>query len=126
MRTIIFPVVLLLGCLRLSAAPSAVDAWLDSLNALHEYREVALSPDHARVAWIETSPGKTASDPATFAVYVKELRDPSYNGKHIGDAAPRVQGLTWSQDGRLAFLSDADSHGQSPIPRSLSCQPITR
>jgi dipeptidyl aminopeptidase/acylaminoacyl peptidase len=115
LRSTIFPVALLSGCLCLTAAPSAVDASLDSLSALHEFREVALSPDHTRAAWIETSPGKTASDPASYSVYVKELRDPSVGGKHIGEAAPRVQGLTWSQDGRLAFLSDAEVHGQMQL-----------
>jgi len=73
---------------------------------------VELSPDHAHVAWIETAPGKTASDPATLSVYVKDLRDVSASAKRIGDPAPRVQGLAWSQDGRLAFLSDSESPSQ--------------
>jgi dipeptidyl aminopeptidase/acylaminoacyl peptidase len=99
------------------AAPPPLDAAIDSLSALHEFREVALSPDHAWVAWIETSPGKIASDAATSAVYVssvyvKDLHDASAAAKRIGDAVPRAHGLAWSQDGRLAFLSDGESHGQ--------------
>jgi dipeptidyl aminopeptidase/acylaminoacyl peptidase len=85
------------------------------LSALHEFHEVALSLDHARVAWIEASPGKGESDRQTFAVYVKDLSDPTSAAKRIGDPASRAQGLTWSQDGRLAFLSDAESHGQMQL-----------
>ena len=76
---------------------------------------MALSPDHARVAWIETSPGKAENDRLSFAVYVKDLSDPTSSAKRIGDPASRAQGLTWSQDGRLAFLSDAELHGQMQL-----------
>jgi dipeptidyl aminopeptidase/acylaminoacyl peptidase len=84
---------------------------------VHEFREVALSPDHARVAWIETSPGKSDSDrpSVSLSVYVKDLRDPSAAAKRIGDPTVRAQGLAWSQDGRLAFLSDSESHGQMQL-----------
>ena len=105
----------MLSCLRLAGAPPSLDSALDSLSSLHEFHEVALSPDHQRVAWIETSPGKEASDLASVAVYVKDLQDPGTAAKRIGDVAVRAQGLTWSQDGRLAFLSDADSHGQMQL-----------
>ena len=100
--------------MRLAAAPPTLDAALDSLSALHEFREVALSPDHAHVAWIETSPGKAENDRpnVSSSVYLKDLRDPAAPAKRVGDPAPMVQGLAWSQDGRLAFLSDAESHGQ--------------
>jgi dipeptidyl aminopeptidase/acylaminoacyl peptidase len=94
-----------------------MDAALDSLSSLHEFREVALAPDHARVAWIETSPGKADNDrPNTSSsVYLKDLHDPASPAKRVGDAAPMVQGLAWSQDGRLAFLSDAETHGQMQL-----------
>ncbi len=39
----------------------------------------------------------------------------SLAAKRVGDPAPMVQGLAWSQDGRLAFLSDAESHGQMQL-----------
>ena len=102
---------LLLAGLQLAAAPASLDASLDSLSALHEFREVALSPDHAYVAWTESSPGKAEGERPTHSAYLKELRDGSA-AKRIGEPASMVQGLAWSQDGRLAFLSDAESHGQ--------------
>jgi dipeptidyl aminopeptidase/acylaminoacyl peptidase len=84
---------------------------------LHEFREVALAPDHARVAWIETSPGKGDNDRpnVSASVYLKDLHDPASPAKRVGDPAPMVQGLAWSQDGRLAFLSDAETHGQMQL-----------
>jgi dipeptidyl aminopeptidase/acylaminoacyl peptidase len=108
-------VVLLAACIALTAAPSPLDAALDSLNALHEFREVALSPDDSMAAWIETAPSRTEGEPASLSVYIKELHDAGASTKRIGDFAIRVQGLRWSQDGRLAFLSDTESHGQMQL-----------
>jgi dipeptidyl aminopeptidase/acylaminoacyl peptidase len=99
----------------LAAAPATLDTALDSLNAQHEFREVALSPDRSLVAWIETAPAKTEGGPASLSVYVKDLRDAGASAKRVGDPTPRVQGLTWSQDGRLAFVSDAESRGQMQL-----------
>jgi len=112
LRFITGPAFLILGCLRLAAAASALDAALDSLSELHEFREVALLPDHSKVAWIETSPAKEGGPAPSLSVYIKELGDSSAGIKRVGDPAVRAQGLTWSQDGKLAYLSDSESHGQ--------------
>jgi len=92
-----------------------VDAALDSLSALHEFRQVSLAPDGARVAWIETSPRKSEGDRFTVSLYLKDMKAPGSAAKRVGDAASAVQGATWSRDGRLAFLSDAESHGQMQL-----------
>jgi dipeptidyl aminopeptidase/acylaminoacyl peptidase len=98
---------------RLTAA--APDAALNSLSALHDFREVAISPDGGKVAWIESAPGKTETELPSHSIYVKDLHDAGAAAKHIGDPAPMLHGLAWSRDGRLAFLSDADSHGQMQL-----------
>ena len=115
MRFLFSPSALLLAYVQLATAGSTADTALDSLNALHEFREVALSPDRGKVAWIEAAPAKNESEPAGVSVYWKDLHDNTAPGKRIGDPAVRVQGLAWSQDGRLAFLSDAESHGQMQL-----------
>ncbi len=102
---------MLLAFLRLTAAPP-LDAELDSLSAQHEFREVALSPDRGKVAWIESAPTKVEGGGTSLSVYIKDLSEAAAEPKRIGDPAVRAQGLAWSKDGRLAFLSDADSHGQ--------------
>ena len=113
LRHTVFSFLLLAG-VAATAAPVPFDSALDALNTQHEFRQVALSPDHAQVAWIETTPSKIENGPASVSVYVKDIRDAS-SVRRVGEPAVRVQGLTWSQDGRLAFLSDAESHGQMEL-----------
>jgi dipeptidyl aminopeptidase/acylaminoacyl peptidase len=98
--------------LQFAAFAATPEASLNSLFALHEFREVAISPDGGKVAWIESAPAKIETDPTTYSVFVKDLRDAGASAKRISDPAPSAHGLAWSQDGRLAFLSDTDSHGQ--------------
>lgn len=65
------------------------------------------------MAWIESAP-KNEGSPSIVSVYVKDFGDTAA-AKRIGDVASMAQGLAWSQDGRLAFLSDAESHGQMQL-----------
>jgi dipeptidyl aminopeptidase/acylaminoacyl peptidase len=115
LRAFIFSIALLISQLPLAAGPPTPEAAQNSLFALHEFREVAISPDGGKLAWIESAPGKMESDPPILSVYVKDLHDAGAGAKRIGDSSSMAQGLAWSQDGRLAFLSDADSHGQTQL-----------
>ncbi|HEX5230540.1 MAG TPA: S9 family peptidase [Bryobacteraceae bacterium] len=114
MRPYIFCTVLFASRLLLTGAPASVDTQLESLDAQHEFREVELSPDHHQVAWIESAPSKIAGELPVLSVYVKDLRE-STPAKRVGDSTVRIQGLTWSRDGRLAFVSDSESHGQMEL-----------
>jgi dipeptidyl aminopeptidase/acylaminoacyl peptidase len=116
LRSTLASAFLLLTTIRVAAAaPPTLDAALDSLSALHEFREVALAPDGSRVAWIETAPARMATELSSLSIYLKDLHDPTAAAKRIGDTASMAQGLAWSPDGRLAFLSDAESHGQMQL-----------
>lgn len=115
MRAFAFSAAFLFSSLTLWPAPAAPDAALNSLSALHEFRGVAISPDGGKVAWIESAPSKIESEPPSLSVWVKDLHDAGVAAKRIGDPGPMARGLAWSQDGRLAFLSDADSHGQMQL-----------
>ncbi len=115
MRAVIVSIALLFLRLPLAAGPPSPDTAQNSLFALHEFREVAISGDGGKVAWIESVPGRMESDPPSVSVYVKDLRDAGAGAKRAGDPGLVAQGLAWSQDGRLAFLSDADSHGQMQL-----------
>jgi dipeptidyl aminopeptidase/acylaminoacyl peptidase len=114
LRLVAFYLALLLWRLPLGAGPfpPAPDAAQNALFAQHDFREVAISPDRNKVAWIESAPSKIESEPPSHSVYVKDLRETGAGAKRISDAAPMTHGLAWSVDGKLAFLSDADSHGQ--------------
>ena len=97
----------------LLAAPSSgprpmktVDQVIDALGRKTDLREVALSPDGKRVAWVQ---GPTA-DPKQAAIYV--------DGKPVTLCKSRCneRDLAWSPDSRrLAFFSDAASRGQPDL-----------
>jgi dipeptidyl aminopeptidase/acylaminoacyl peptidase len=95
------------------AAPeSSIDEVFDSLDTVHDFREVSISPDGQRVAWVEQfrEPGGAAS--SRSAIYVSTLTAAGIRPQRItalvGDGACEEHDVTWSPDGRnLAFLSDA-------------------
>ncbi len=101
--------------LPLAAAPPTPEAAQNSLLTLHDFREVAISPDGGKLAWIESAPGKTEGELPSLSIYVKDLRDAGAGARRIGDPSSMAQGLAWSQDGKLAFLSDAEAHGQMQL-----------
>jgi dipeptidyl aminopeptidase/acylaminoacyl peptidase len=98
-----------------AAPPQSPEAAQNSLFALHDFREVAISQDGGKVAWIESAPGKFESDLPTLSIYIRDLGDAGAVAKRISEPGSMVQGLAWSQDGRLAFLSDTESHGQMEL-----------
>ena len=67
------------------------------------------------MAWIESAPGKIEGELPSLSIYVKDLRDSGAGARRIGDPSSMAQGLAWSQDGKLAFLSDAEAHGQMQL-----------
>jgi dipeptidyl aminopeptidase/acylaminoacyl peptidase len=91
--------------------------------AATDYREVALSPDHRRIAWVQAVPGNSGDLTIGTSIYLapagknesplnvtvparaKDLRAP-----------PEKDSPVWSPDSStLAFLSDAESPGQKQL-----------
>ena len=103
---------LLLWETALLAAPelSSLDHVIDSLLAVREFDQVAISPDGTRVAWVESLHGPHGEPTPQSAIYVQEARAPG-RPKRItagnGSTAYAEHGIAWSPDSRhLAFLSD--------------------
>jgi len=89
-----------------------LDPALDALSRVHQFREVAVSPDGGMAAWTETSPPKDGSESNKSAIFVKDLRDTGAAARRITEVGESGQGLAWSRDGKLAFLSTIDSTEQ--------------
>ena len=94
------------------SAQTSIDHVLTELAAVRDFKEAAISPDAARVAWVEAP-----QEHRTSAIYLQDLRTPTARPRRI-TAGSRDQvcdehGLAWSPDSaRLAFLSDCPSKGQ--------------
>ena len=82
-----------------AAAQPRPGALLDDLAAVHSFEEIAVSPDGARVAWVEKviDKGRDTGRAAVFATAIDGKRPPARigEGRHIA----------WSHDGtRLAYV----------------------
>ena len=138
---------LVVGCLLGSAVASGAvptpvparpeaGAVYDTLQRTVRFRQVALSPDGARVAWVESVPPGAGVPAEAMKLQVVERAHPGRPPVRVTaskDAALCAEGsLAWSPDGqRLAFLSTAgegrsrqlyvaDVTGASGPPRRLT------
>src|SRR5437763_610730 len=108
----------LLGLMLLTAntlAQTPIDRVLAGLAAVRDFKEAAISPDGARVAWAVGLDGKDGLPSRQSAVYAAEVRG-APKPRRISAAAGKScmeRGLAWSPDSsRLAFLSDCARSGQ--------------
>jgi dipeptidyl aminopeptidase/acylaminoacyl peptidase len=97
------------------SAQTPLDRVLFELSAVRDFRETAISPDGARVAWVVALDGKDGMPSQNSAVWANEVRGSS-KPRRITAAAGKScmeRGLAWSPDNtRLAFLSDCAKTGQ--------------
>jgi dipeptidyl aminopeptidase/acylaminoacyl peptidase len=99
-------------CLLIANAPAQS---LESIAAVHQFREVAVSRDGAMAAWVETIPAKNGGESNRSQVFVKDLRDANSAPRMILDAGETAQGLNWSADDRLAFVANTASDKQMQV-----------
>ena len=98
---------------------SPIDDVVDSLFHLRQLSEVAISPDGAHVAWVQSreDPGTGA---LTLSVYTSDLHKPGSAPRRItadkDKAEHHENSAAWSPDGKfLAFFSDAEKSGQPQL-----------
>src|ERR1700674_5507026 len=95
-------------------ASPKTDEVLDSLFAVRQYEEAAISPDGRMVAWVERGQGTENTGKST--AWIKDLRDPASKARRLtNDTTVVERGLAWSADGKLAYFSDAGSEGQPQL-----------
>ncbi len=82
-----------------------------TLNAAHHFQQAAISPDGAKVAWVEILTRKDGARTGNTAIYVKNLKQngpPLRISAGVAGAVHAEGNVVWSPDSRqLAFLSDA-------------------
>src|SRR6266487_7028958 len=96
---------LLLWQTALLATPefSSLDHVIDSLLAVREFDQVAISPDGTRVAWVESLHGPHGEPTPESAIYVQEVRAPRQPQRITagnGSTAYAEHGIAWSPDSR--------------------------
>ena len=98
---------------------SSIDDALNSLFAVHTFKQVAISPDGKRVAWVESLRGERHELTGNSAIYVAILgssEQPRRVSAGEGSAEYADHDISWSPDSKkLAFLSDRESSGQLEI-----------
>ena len=95
---------------------------LSGVQAVTYYEETAISPDHRKIAWVQTVP-PAADSGSGSAIYLQTLDGKSPPSRVSAQKQAAQDGstgtenaLAWSPDsGSLAFLSDADSPGQAEL-----------
>jgi dipeptidyl aminopeptidase/acylaminoacyl peptidase len=98
------------------ATATPLDGILKTLNAAHRFQQAAISPDGAKVAWVEILTGKDGAPTGNTAIYVKTVKDNGLS-QHITagvTGSVHAEGnVVWSPDSQqLAFLSDAAKKDQ--------------
>jgi dipeptidyl aminopeptidase/acylaminoacyl peptidase len=107
---LVLPLFLLVaGCA--AAQESSLNATLDALEGVHGIRQVAISPDGQRVAWVDSSGAWP------HGIFVCTLASPASTRRRItagnDDEASDEREIAWSPDSRqLAFLSNAQTPDQ--------------
>lgn len=101
---------------------TAIASAQTAFHSARTFRQVAISPNGNRVAWVEPTVGEAGAREGTaifVADYLEDLKSSSSKPKRIsaaGGNARSEQDVAWAPDSkRLAFLSDADSSGQNQL-----------
>jgi dipeptidyl aminopeptidase/acylaminoacyl peptidase len=94
----------------------SVERAIDTLIATRTFKEVAVSPDGTKVAWVVALLGPDKAPSGGYAIYAADLKSPGAGPRRVtagpgGDYAEHD--ISWSPDSsRLAFLSDREKPGQ--------------
>ena len=126
MRNKFFMIVLFSTCLSVmfvgsrqaqASVKTPLDLAIDALFGVRHFKQVAVAPDGAHVAWVEELTEKDGTPSPHSAIYVADLKKPQAPPRRVtagnGTDAHAELDIAWSPDStHLAFLSDAAKQGQ--------------
>lgn len=142
LSSLLFALLMPCAVLMAQSTPESATSLKNALHDMFDartFKQAAISPDGTRVAFVENLPGPNGAPSRNSAIYIAEIIAPSRltritaetrapreerrqsrasrgaeKGARAGRAAPHEEdGVAWSPDGRqIAFLSDAETHGQ--------------
>ena len=93
-----------------AAHKSSIDDALDSLYAVRNFKQVAISPDGKEVAWVESLAGGSS---AIYVATPGSSEQPRRISAGDGNTEYAEHDIAWSPDSRkLAFLSDKEGSQQ--------------
>jgi dipeptidyl aminopeptidase/acylaminoacyl peptidase len=99
-----------------AAQKSSIDDALNSLFAVQTFKQVEISPDGKKVAWVESLRGKAQDPTGNPAIYVATLGSsdqPRRVSAGDGSGEYAEHDIAWSPDSKkLAFLSDKEGSDQ--------------
>lgn len=117
---------------KICAATASISiCWLSHARAqstiARSFDQVAISPDGARVAWVQDAANANGEGDGT-AIYVQELNSSKPRRITAGtDTSLSEDNVAWAPDGkRIAFLSDAEDHTHSQLYVSDVERPAAR
>jgi len=93
---------------------TSIEDYAKSVLGAHQYRQVAISPDGARVAWVEKLQDQTGAPTKNSAIWVASTEGSSSVRRISAAQGDHVEhSPAWSSDSsQIAFLSDAAEAGQ--------------
>lgn len=93
---------------------TALEGVMKTLASTTRFEQVAISPDGQKLAWVETTGGKSA-------IFVDRTANRSGTAQHItaaNSSSADEEDVTWSPDStNIAYLSDAAKSGQFQLYR---------
>jgi dipeptidyl aminopeptidase/acylaminoacyl peptidase len=97
--------------------PGSADDAMSTLLRTHRFEQAAVSPDGARVAWVETVITKSGAPTGDTTIFVTDTSGSAARPHRIAagayDSIHAEGSVAWSPDSKqLAFLSDAVKRGQ--------------
>src|SRR5690348_3232267 len=102
-----FPIALLAAASALPQSLTPVEPALAEITATRRFAEAAVSPDGARVAYVESG-----AAPSKSSIYLN-VSPPARLTAGDGKTSCDEHGVAWSPSGRqIAFLSDCQKSGQ--------------